>query len=125
MRDGLLLIRADILSFTETTLRTKGILRLGGPVGAGRVLLPAIGMEPADEDGAGCTAIPVGDAVVICTALTHLGACGAAVAKAELRSQNMAFALKSMPALMVGHAEAIVGLAERILSNVHKFFDKG
>lgn len=92
---------------------------LAAPVRAARAIGPAVGMKAADQGGAGCFAIAIGQPVVVFAACADRGARGGNIAKSQLRSQNMLLAELAMPTRMVSFPQQIVGRAKRILGTVH------
>lgn len=72
------------------------------------IVLPAIGVQGADQNGA-IASIPVGHAMVMMAALTGFGTREGNIVEPKLRSQNMHFALLTMPTGTVCLAKAIVG----------------
>ena len=91
---------------------------LPAPVGA-KVAQPTQGMEPTNQNAAPI-AIAVGNAMVVNTAITNFGTRGFRFAEAELRSQDMAFALLPMPASVVRTTKAGISPLKASVRSVHR-----
>lgn len=82
-------------------------------------IIPAIGMESADQDGVGFTTTTVGHAVIVDTVLTGFGARWRNFIKAKLRSQNVLLALLLLPAVMGRFSQVVVGVSEGVGASIH------
>jgi len=89
------------------------------PVWALLAGLPPKGMNATNEWSALVLAVSIGHTVIVDTALAGFGAGRGHIGKAQLRSQNVAFTLQSLPPGMVSLPKEIMNLAKRILSSVH------
>lgn len=94
------------------------------PIGARSATLPSIRMQATNEWSAVFLSIAIGNTMIVSATLAGRGAGGGGVVKAELRSQNVALALHSMPPSVVCFAEKIVNFAKGVLGSVHGEMDE-
>jgi hypothetical protein len=78
------------------------------PIRASPFILPAEGMNAADQDSSGFAVIAIGNAVIVRTTYTGFGTGRGHIGKSKLRSQNMTLALKALPASVVCLPKEIV-----------------